>query len=245
MAAALVVVGIAPAMSAVAGTKTEILYDNFDKPGGYSMADYASKWSNRFGLGEMALPGGDTRNFSGGKFNISAAPFRTASDSKTLDHGKYFAISTQTFAVPARGSVTFSAVIEASTPGTQANRVIEGTFVRSGQPYKATALQGQQAAAVMNMIDFTTGQLFDWFVAGNTAFTLIERLPSSRTGSPLPAGRDQIYTQIIREIPIVPGPHTVAITYTRRTNGSGVEYFIDGMRISTVKNVGVPLELQG
>jgi hypothetical protein len=42
------------------------------------------------------------------------------------------------------------------------------------------------------MIDFYTGQLFDWFVSGNTAFTLTERLSSAVTGSPLFVGRDKM-----------------------------------------------------
>jgi hypothetical protein len=36
---------------------------------------------------------------------------------------------------------------------------------------------------VMNVLDFCTGQLFDWFVASDTAFALIERLPSTVTGN--------------------------------------------------------------
>lgn len=229
---------------ALAGKKTTVVYDSFEKAGGYTIADYASKWSNPYGLGEMASASGDTRNFSNGRFNISAAPFLTAFDFSVYDHLKYMAASNQSFAVPARGSVTFSSVIEASTPGTQPGRVIEGTYVATGQPYAAKTLQGQQAAAVMNMIDFGTGQLFDWFIAGNTAFTLIERLPSSVTGSPLPAGRNEMYTQVIREIPIKPGPHEVAIKYTRRLNGASVAFYLDGKLVSAVKNIGVPLDVQ-
>ena len=63
----------------------------------------------------------------------------------------------------------------------------------------------------MNMIDFCTGQLFDWFVSGNTAFTLIERLPTSvtqNTSDPACAvnyaGPNEMYTQIIKEVPIFP-----------------------------------------
>jgi hypothetical protein len=92
-------------------------------------------------------------------------------------------------------------------------------------------LQGQQAAATLHMIDFVTGQLFDWFVSGNTAFTLTERLPSSVTGSPVHVGIDKRYTQIIDEVPIAPGvPHNVAIRFTRDRQRSLVEYFLDGER---------------
>ena len=57
----------------------------------------------------------------------------------------------------------------------------------------------QQAGATLHMIDFVTGQLFDWFVSGETAFNLIERLPAVVTGPPNTAGRDEMYTQIIKQ----------------------------------------------
>src|SRR4029077_11333774 len=102
---------------------------------------------------------------------------------------KYIAISNQSFPMPEHGSLTFSSDITALTPGTQNGRAVHGTYgppgsYPNGAPYSATVLQGQQAGAVMNMVDFTTGQLFDWFISGDTAFTLIERLPSAVTGNP-------------------------------------------------------------
>ena len=53
-----------------------IVYDDFSKPGagGYTINDYAQKWANPFGLGEMASTGGDTRSFKGNQFSISAVP---------------------------------------------------------------------------------------------------------------------------------------------------------------------------
>jgi hypothetical protein len=116
----------------------------------------------------------------------------------------------------------------------------------NGAPYSATVLQGRQAGAVMNMINFDTGQLFDWFVSGTTAFALIERLPSSVTGAP-GSGPNEMYTQIIKEVAITPGvAHNVAITYSRGLDegDSVVEYFLDGRRVAKVKNVGVPLDRQ-
>src|SRR5690242_1092600 len=159
---------------------TVIVYDDFHKPGGYTLADYDAKWSINM-LGEMA--GADTRQFDNHGLAISAAPFRTGQDSGVADHGKYLALSKRAFAVPEIGSITVSMDVAAETPGTVAGRVVHGTFVQSGAPYAATVLQGQQAAATLHMIDFATGQLFDWFVSGNTAFSFIERLPSSVSGS--------------------------------------------------------------
>jgi hypothetical protein len=231
------------AQTTTQGNTQTIVYDSFQKPGGYTLNDYFLKWSNPYGSGEMAL--GDTRSFAGGKFSVSAVPFQTGADFSVFDHLKYIAISNQSFPVPEKGSITFSSQITAETPGTTPNRVIEGIYTQTGATYSATVLQGQQAGVVMNMVDFQTGQLFDWFVAGNTAFTLIERLPSSVTGSQLPAGRDKMYTQIIDEVPISPGPHTVEIRYSRRPNEAMVEYFLDGRLISKVKNIGIPLDKQG
>jgi hypothetical protein len=230
---------------AMADTRELVVYDDFSKQGGpYTIVDYATKWSNPYGLGEMASTGGDTRSFQGNKFSISAVPFTVGFDFSVFDHLKYIAISTQSFAVPVRGSLTFSSVIHAQTPGTQPGRVIEGTYVQGGAPYAQPTFEGQQAGAVMNMIDFATGQLFDWFISGSRAFTLIERLPSNVTGFGN-VGLDKAYTQIIDEFPVGPGPHKVAIRYTRDAGQASVEFLLNGKVVSRVDNVGVPLDKQG
>jgi uncharacterized protein DUF6081 len=222
---------------------TVTVYDDFHKPGGYTLADYDAKWSINT-LGEMAIE--DTRRFDNHTLAISATPFRFGKDSSVADHGKYIALSKQVFAVPKIGSITFSMDIAAETPGTVKGRVVHGTYVQSGAPYVATVLQGQQAAATLHMIDFATGQLFDWFVSGNTAFPLCERLPSTVTGSVERVSTDKMYTQIIEEVPIAAGvPHTVAIRYSRDRGGSRVEYLLDGKRVSQVERVGIPLDVQG
>lgn len=231
---------------------TRVVYDSFSAPGGYGLDDYLTKWSNGFGPGEMAID--DTRSFDNDAFHVAAAPFQTAYDFGVFDHIKYLATSNAAFAVPTRGSVTFSAEIAAQTPGTQPGRVIHGCYGPSGsyatvgdpceQPYSATLLEGQQAGATLHMIDFATGQLFDWFVSGSSAFILTERLPEVVVGSPAAGTRDTMYTQIIDEFPIDAGPHTVAITYTRDTDQSFVEFFLDGARVAKVGQVGIPLDVQ-
>lgn len=243
-----------------------VAYDTFNKRG-YSLADYAEKWSNPYGLLEMdPSVRADTRNFEGKRFNISAAPFKVGADFSVFDHLKYIGTSNRSFPVPAAGSVEFASTITAATPGTVANLTQQGVF---GPPftwtdplappsgfdaYEAPVLQGQQAGVVMNMVDFCTGQLFDWFVAGDTAFALIERLPSNVTGNTSNpgcpgahhVGRELMYTQIVKELPVRPGePHKVAIRYTRKRSGAFVDYFLDGRRVSRVEDVGIPLDVQG
>src|SRR5260370_32820527 len=220
-----------------------IVYDDFHKSGGYTLADYDAKWSI-LTLGEMAVE--DTRQFDNHSLSISATPFRTGKDSSVADHGKYMALSKRVFVVPEVGSITVSMDIAAETPGTVQGHVVHGSYVQSGAPYSATVLQGQRAAATLHVIDFATGQLFAWFVSGNTAFPLIERLPPRVTGSAERVSTDKMYTQITREVPIAAGvPHTVAIRYSRDRRRSRVECLLDGKLVSEVERVGIRLDVQG
>lgn len=224
-----------------------VVYDDFGDEGSYALEDYQDKWSNPYGLGEMAA--GGARSFENGAFTADATPFTTGADFSVYDHIKYLAISTSSFAVPEHGSVEFAADIAAETPGTEPGRVIHGTYgppgsYPEGAPYAAATLEGQQAGATLHMIDFATGQLFDWFVSGSTAFTLVERLPSSVTGSPDGGTRDTMYTQIVDEVPLSPGEHTVAIRFTRTPRGAFAQYLLDGELVSVVQRVGIPLDVQ-
>jgi hypothetical protein len=231
---------------------TTVVYDSFDGPN--AAADYATRWANPYGLGEMATA--DTRTFDGSTLRIPVAPFHTAYDFSVYDHIKYLAVSTQAFAVPASGSVSFTATIDADTVATNpAGRTIHGVYGPPGcadtpscaataRPWQAVALEGQQAGATLHMIDFRTGQLFDWFVSGSTAFALYERLPDSVIGSGSGGTRSTMYTQIVKEVPVGSGPHTVSMTLWRDSGKSYVDYVIDGTRIARVEKVGVPLDVQ-
>jgi hypothetical protein len=238
------------------------VYDDFDAPG-YSLTDYAEKWLLPYGLGEMAV--NDDRDFSGGYLNLGAVPFRTTSDVSVNDHLKYMAVSSRTFAVPQSGTLVLSSDIRASTPGTVPDLIQHGvygpsgTWLDSANPptppgYSAQLLQGQQAALVMNVLDFCTGQLFDWFIASDTAFALIERLPSAVTGNvsnpecreATEVGIDQMYTQVIRQVPVRPDVwHHVDIALTRHDGDAWVDYLLDHEPIAHVANVGIPLDKQG
>lgn len=244
------------------GTLDLQIYDNFDKPG-YSLADYAEKWTTPYGLGEMAV--NDTRNFSGGRLNLSAVPFQTAADASVNDHLKYQAVSAHAFPVPENGTLVLSSDIKASTPGTVPGLIQHGVYGASGSwldparppappGFSARLLQGQQAAVVMNALDFCTGQVFDWFVASDAAFALIERLPTSVTGNvtnpdcrqAAEVGLDKMYTQIIREVPVNPDVwHHVDIALTRHDGHAWADYFLDHQPIAHVGCVGIPLDKQG
>ena len=241
--------GAAPDVDRPAGPPVDVrVYDDFEDADGYTLADYAELWTNPYGLGEMAA--GGTRTAEGGAFTADATPFTTAYDFGVFDHIKYLATSTETFTLPEHGYVEFAVDITAETPGTEPGRVVHGTYGPSGsypagEPWSAATLEGQQAAATLHMIDFRTGQLFDWFVSGSTAFTLVERLPAVVTGSPAGATIGTAYTQVVDEVPLTPGEHTVAIRLTRTPGGTSAEYRLDGRLVSRVQHVGVPLDVQG
>jgi hypothetical protein len=234
--------------------KSVVMYDNFDKPGGYTLADYYHKWQNKFGPGDMAVK--ETRTFNGGVFSVAAEPYQTAHDSSVLDHVKYFGTSAETFKIPRIGSIEFSADITAVTTGIRPGHVIHGTYgppysYPAGKPWQQTLLDGQQAAVSLHMIDFHTGQLFDWLITTDLAYPLTERLPSSvsnpslQPGDPSYAGRKEMYTQYLKPVRITPGSHRYAIRFTRTQATSFVEYFLDGQLVVRVDRVGIPLDVQG
>jgi hypothetical protein len=225
------------------------------------MAEYAQKWVNIYGPLELAA-GGTLDVGNDGKVVVSAEPFHVGADFSVYDHLKYIAISTQSFDMPDVGSLTFSADITAHVSGTEPGRIVRGCYgdpfsfptVDSpcAQPYAAATLEGQQAGVVLNVINFETGQLFDWFVSGSEVFALIERLPSNVTNPALLpgdqgyVGLEKAYTQIIRTAPLRPGiKQRVAIRYTRGVGVSRVDYILNEKLFATVNNVGIPLDVQG
>lgn len=218
-----------------------------------SEAEYQQMWANIYGPLELAA--GGTRSVTKFGTKVSAVPFHVGADYSVFDHLKYIGVSTQRFDVPQSGSLEFSVNITAQTPGTDDGHVVYGCYGNSysyinvgdpcAEPFQQVVRQGQQAGVVLNMINFETGQLFDWFIAENTAFALIERLPTVVTGSP-GTPLDLAYTQIIKEVKIAAGKtHKVAIRYTRGPSESYVEYFLDGQLFSRVDDVGIPLDKQG
>jgi hypothetical protein len=171
---------------------------------------------------------------------VRAVPFQTGYDYSVYDHLKYMEVSNATFPVPQSGSFGVSADMSAQTPGTIAGLTQQGIYGPSGTwtdpanppttpNYSATVLEGQQAGVVINLVDFCTGQLFDWFLSAHYAFTLIERLPTNVTGNTTNAscpgagyvGRDKMYTQIADEIPVTAARITSrSPTRPRRTRSS-------------------------
>jgi hypothetical protein len=105
----------------------------------------------------------------------------------------------------------------------------------------------------MNVIDFCTGQLFDFFIASDTVFVLIERLPTVVTGNvgnpdcpdATEVGVGKAYTQIVREVRVPPDEwHHVDIALTRRNGETWVDYLLDHEPFAHVAQIGIPLDKQ-
>jgi hypothetical protein len=260
------VIGVGTSIAAGGGPNT-VMYDDFSNPQATVPCTNVTteKWCFGFGPGEAATP--DDNHYLkvvNGAERMRAVPFRVGADFSVFDHLKIIETSTQSFPLPTNGSVEFSADITASTPGVVNNLKQLGIYGPGGFPgtwsdpqnpprepdYSAKLLEGQQAGVVLNMIDLCTGQLFDWFLSSNKAFTLIERLPTNVTQNTTfcpgatHVGRELMYTQIADQVPLSSGKHKVAIRVTQNATDLFVEYFLDGKLVTKVSNVGVPLDVQ-
>ena len=234
---------------------TTVVYDSFtgSASDAYSIDDYFAKWQNGFGQGEMAVD--DTRAFDNDTFHVAAAQFQTAYDFGVFDHIKYLATSTQGFAVPAQGSVTFSAEISALTPGTEPGRVIHGCYGPSGQLHVARGpMRGALHRHVARGSASRRDAAHDRFRHGAAVRLVRLRLHRVHPHRALARSRRRL-----------PGRRTHATPCTRRSSKSSrsvpvrtpsrsptpreldqsyVEYFLDGKRVSKVGKVGVPLDVQ-
>lgn len=222
-----------------------------------TLAQYNQKWTNIYGPLD-----GAAETVSDDGITVNDVPFKPGTDYSVFDHLKYMAVSNRVFPAPSQGSVTFSVDISASTPGAVAGHVVHGQYGPPGsfgtdpqaKPYSAAVLEGQQAAVVLNMVDFCSGQLFDWFISRHSAFPLIERLPSSITGNttnPNCPGATTVdlskaYTQIIKVVPVAAGvKHRTSITLIQAAHGTDVAYTLDGRIVAVIHDVGIPLDRQG
>jgi hypothetical protein len=251
------IIGVGTSIGAGSGSTT-ILYDDFS-------FDDGTKWTMPYGELEAGVNDANHyRKVVNGAERMRAVPFTQSLDFSVYDHLKIIEVSTQVFPLPANGSLEFSADITASTPGVVNNLNQQGiygpafTWTDPLNPpttpdYSARVLEGQQAGVVLNMVDFCTGQLFDWFLSSNKAFTLIERLPTNVTGNTANpdcpgatfVGKDEMYTQIANEVPLKPGKHKVSIRVTQNESEFYVEYRLDGKLVSKIANIGIPLDKQG
>ena len=208
---------------------TVIVYDDFHKGGGYTLADYDAKWSTNT-LGEMAIA--DTRQFDNHSLSISATPFRTGKDSSVSDNTKYLAVSKRVFAVPQIGSITVSMDIAAETPGTVKGRVVHGTCAnlrveRHGTTFvvplvgnsrqRYSVLRFTRKPLVIPRGSTVTWTMRDTFEIHTVTFTSGEKPPEFVVPEPQPKGPPKVLL------------NPKALTPTTATQYDGSGYINSGM----------------
>jgi hypothetical protein len=216
---------------AAGGQTTTVVYDDFSDG-----STYAARWASAEAVGIGEPEAIKTRAFDGGRLYLEATPFTTSSDT-FIDHIKYFADSTTTFAIPSKGSVRVSGDIQVETPGAVAGHVLPTTG--------RVLLEGQQASATLHLMNtHETGLIVDWLVSQNKALVFYERVVPPQGGG---CDLNTMFSQIVKEIDITPGAHNYAIRYSRNVTDDQpdtLEWFYDGQLIETVHQAGIPLDKQ-
>jgi hypothetical protein len=214
---------------------TRVTYDDFSNG-----ATHSDRWmdvGSFLGIGEPEAR--TSLSIANGRMSFEATPFTTSFDNG-LDHVKHLVLSTTAFDVPRDGWVRISADIDADTPGTTHNRLIQATGKR--------VKEGQQAAATLIMSDAgNSGARFMWWVSDNRALAIYERSPVD--GS---CDLNTSYTQILGEVNLrsrhnrnCRSPmHNFAIKYRRNLDRPNrddfVDFMMDGHVRFRVRGAGVP-----
>lgn len=190
-------------------------------------AGYRGDWFFPFPLEPQAER---ERGFVGGRLQLAANPFTISGDA-VGDAPKYYAQSAANFDLPAVGSLSVRAEIEARTSGVDPGHVV---------PTAGRALlEGQHASATLHLIDLhQTGLVLDWLVSETRAFVLYERL---QLPSVAPA---HAFTQIVAEFEVDPGSsHMYEIRYKRRADGGDeAHWLLDSEPQATFGELGIPLD---
>ena len=79
------------------------------------------------------------------------------------------------------------------------------------KPWRQSPSRASRRGATLHMIDFATGQLFDWFLSAPHAIRPGRTAAGHGRGSPSAGPARTMYTQIVKKSHSEPGPHDVAI----------------------------------
>jgi hypothetical protein len=164
-------------------------------------------------------PGARTR-VGDGRLDIRIERFERAHDQVAImDNPKHLLLSTETFPVPPGGIATFSMNMAVTS-------------------INAAPRDYRDAFASMNVLDMTSGWVFDACATSDTVFSIHERLPMP--------GVEQPFTHVVEQplsgIPVAPGrPHDYAVTLDA---GRGtVEWHIDGTLVYLIQGAEIPAQV--
>ena len=154
-----------------------------------------------------------------GFLRVAAVPYTRHHDSEQiLDNAKHMYFSARQFAPPPGGSITFAVDFAAT--------IIEG---RAGDLY--------DAFVSFNVLDFSTGAAFDFFVGNDTIATVYGKLPFPGVPDVSPE-RGPRYFCLFEENRKATSPgemHHFEITYDSHTDS--VAFCVDGTEVRRYRNV--------
>src|SRR5579883_1124261 len=159
------------------------------------------------------------------RLRVTAQLSRFNDQVQILDNAKNMFFSTQTFAVPEHGELSFAWELKARCSGTAPGDLYDG-FIS------------------VNLLDFTTGAALDFFVCNDIISTVYAILPFPGVPEPVdPENADRPkYFCDFNELPLETAPgqlHRYRITYSRRKDE--VRYFVDGQEVGVY--TGVPVKI--
>jgi len=164
-------------------------------------------------------------------------PTFTKRSTGIVDHVKYLTVTKNTFEAPCNDTEIFVQALMTFTP----LNIVSGGKLTPGLQKYSDGIQNVQdeprvSAGAMNLVDLSTGMIFDFIFSDQTVYALYEHLPVSSDTS--------IFTQAV---PVMSRPadlnklYTFTIGYNRCKNQAN--WYIDGTKVFTVNNVGlIPID---
>ncbi len=154
-----------------------------------------------------------------GKLRVAAMPLTRGNGVvQILDNAKHMYFSKERFAVPAGGEISVELDIRAQKIDGVPNDFYDG-FVS------------------LNLLDFSTGLAFDFFVSNECYATVYARLPFPGAPAP-PDGDGQKYFALFKERPLPKGEqqeHHYKITYNQASDE--LSFYVEGERVNREVNV--------
>jgi hypothetical protein len=164
-------------------------------------------------------PGART-DVGNGTLDIHIERFERAHDQVAImDNPKHLLLSTEGFPVPADGVATFSMDMAVTS-------------------LNATPRDYRDAFASMNVLDMTSGWVFDACATSDTVFSIYERLPMPGVERPFTYVVDAPLSGIVAE-PGLSHTYTVALDAGRGT----AEWRIDGTLVHQVRGAEIPTQV--
>lgn len=155
-----------------------------------------------------------------GTLSIHIERFERAHDQVAIkDNPKHLLLSTETFPVPANATATFSMEMAATS-------------------INAAPRDYRDGFASLNVLDMTSGWVFDACATSDTIFSVYERLPMPGVERPF----TYVTENPLADLTVAPGlPHHYEVALSRRHGAA--EWRVDGHLVHHVRGAEIPAQV--